>query len=125
MTTPFFNPPTINPYGLANVGFIASPTFADLNGDGKLDAIIGNSAGNTLVFLNTGTSTAPSFATATTNPYGLANVGFSANPTFADLNGDGTLDAIIGNKNGDTKFSSIQAQAPPPALQQLQPTLMA
>ena len=39
----------------------------------------------------------PIFQTAVTNPYGLSNVGSFARPTFADIDGDGDLDALIGN----------------------------
>ncbi len=97
---PVFGPATTNPYGLTNVGTAAKLTFVDIDGDGDLDALIGNNAGNTVVQLNTGSSTAPAFAGATTNPYGLASVGFVASPSFVDIDGDGDLDAFIGNNQG-------------------------
>ncbi len=101
-TSPAFAAATANPYGLVNVGASANPSFVDIDGDGDLDAFIGNKAGNTLVQLNTGSTTSPAFAAAITNPYGLANVGVSASPSFADIDGDGDLDALIGNSAGNT-----------------------
>jgi hypothetical protein len=39
-----------NPFGLADVGVLASPEFADLDGDGDLDAFVGDFYGNTTFF---------------------------------------------------------------------------
>jgi hypothetical protein len=52
MATPRFEPPQTNPFGLSDVEIDSSPTFADIDGDGDLDALVGNSAGNTLFFEN-------------------------------------------------------------------------
>src|SRR5689334_18640660 len=94
--TPVFSGPVANSYGLGDVGPWARPTFADIDGDGDLDAIIGEIYGDTLVYLNTGSASAPAFSAAPlTNPYGLTNVGYSSNPSFVDIDGDGDLDAII------------------------------
>ncbi len=99
---PAFAVATTNPYSLANVGNSASPSFVDIDGDGDLDALIGNRNGHTLLQLNTGSPTAPAFAIATTNPYGLANVGYYASPSFVDIDSDGDLDALIGERLGNT-----------------------
>nr|MDZ8063515.1 VCBS domain-containing protein [Nostoc sp. EkiNYC01] len=99
-----FRPPSTNPFGLNNVGFSAAPTFADIDGDGDLDAFVGNRYGNTLFYRNTGTATNPQFAAPGTNPFGLTDVGYLAKPTFADIDGDGDLDAFVGNQNGNTLF---------------------
>ncbi|MEH2367449.1 MAG: Ig-like domain-containing protein [Nostoc sp.] len=60
--------------------------------------------GNTFFFQNTGTRTAPSFAAPVTNPFGLSDVGNNSNPTFADIDNDGDLDAFVGELFGDTRF---------------------
>ncbi|MES2941561.1 MAG: FG-GAP-like repeat-containing protein [Pseudomonadota bacterium] len=101
-SSPAFAAATTNPYGLGDVGDYASPNLADIDGDGDLDAFIGNGYGNTLVYLNTGTASSPAFAAATTNPYGLGDVGYSASPSFVDIDHDGDLDAFIGNYDGNT-----------------------
>ncbi len=113
--TPAFAATTTNPYGLADVGFYASPGLVDIDGDGDLDALIGNSNGNTLVQLNTGSATGPAFAAATTNPYGLADVGLSASPSLVDIDGDGDLDALIGNDFGNTLVQVNTGSATSPA----------
>jgi FG-GAP-like repeat len=102
LSTPAFVAPISIPS--LTVGFYSSPTFVDIDGDGKLDALIGDSLGNTLFFKNTGTTTVPAFAAPVTNPFGLSNVLSNSSPTFIDIDGDGKLDALIGNKSGDAAF---------------------
>ncbi|GET38405.1 cadherin-like domain-containing protein [Microseira wollei] len=103
-TDPQFSSPQTNPNGLMNVGIYAKPTFADIDNDGDLDAFVGNNAGNTLFYRNTGTTSAPSFTLEATNPFGLTDVGNSAAPIFADIDNDGDLDAFVGNRDGNTLF---------------------
>ncbi|MDO9169561.1 MAG: FG-GAP-like repeat-containing protein [Methylobacter sp.] len=101
---PTFNTPSTNPFGLSKVGTYASPTLVDIDGDGDLDAFVGNRAGDILFFENTGSASSPVFAAPSTNPFGLSNGGWSASPTFVDIDGDGDLDAFVGNWNGDILF---------------------
>jgi uncharacterized protein (DUF2141 family) len=104
---PAFAASSDNPFNLDNVGSFATPVFADLDSDGDLDAFIGNYRGNTIYFSNTGTSLAPAFAASSSNPFNLSDVGgggYEAAPEFADLDGDGLLDAFIGNYDGNTIY---------------------
>lgn len=107
-SNPVFSAAITNPFGFSDVGDHAAPTFADIDGDGDLDTFIGNYDGNTLFFRNTGTASNPIFTTAITNPFGLSDVGGYASPTFVDIDGDGDLDAFVGNGHynggGDTLF---------------------
>jgi Ca2+-binding RTX toxin-like protein len=103
-SNPVFAAPTTNDFGLTNVGLFAAPTFADIDGDGDLDAFVGELFGNTLFYRNTGSATNPVFAAPTTNPFGLTNVGYDPKPTLVDIDGDGDLDAFVGNADGDTLF---------------------
>jgi hypothetical protein len=107
-SAPAFAPPVTNPFGLADVGSLASPAFADLDGDGDLDAFVGAFTGDTLFFENTGTASAPAFAPPVTNPFGLADVGRNASPAFADIDGDGDLDAFVSERYGNTIFFECQ-----------------
>ncbi len=114
-TSPAFGAATNRPYGLVNVGFYASPSFGDIDGDGDLDALIGNSSGNNLVQLNTGSATSPTFGAATTNPYGLRFVDSFASPSLLDIDGDGDLDVLIGNLDGNTLVQLNTGSATRPA----------
>ena len=91
-----------NPFNGINVGASSAPTFADLDGDGDLDAIIGKQDGNPNYYKNTGSSTALVY-TAQTGTANLFNDGLfiqKTTPTLADLDGDGDLDAIVGERGG-------------------------
>jgi hypothetical protein len=115
-TAPAFAAAVSNPFGLADVGFNSAPSFADLDGDGDLDAMVGEGDNGALHFFeNTGTATAPAFAAAVVNPFGLAAVGGAGAPSFADLDGDGDLDAIVGNGAGVLNYFENTGTATAPA----------
>lgn len=103
VSDPIFSYAGTNLFGLSDVGDKAHPTFVDIDGDLDLDAFVGNSIGNTVFFKNTGTTTKPVFSAAVSNPFGLGAVSYKASPSFADIDGDGDLDAFIGT-DGNTKF---------------------
>lgn len=50
---PIFNTPVTNPFGLINVIQSATPTFADIDNDGRDDCFVGNTAGNIYYYRNT------------------------------------------------------------------------
>ncbi len=93
----------VNNFGLTTVEEYTKPSFADIDGDGDQDAFIGGQSGKIAFFRNTGSATTPNFVVETGN-FGLSNVHGFACPTFADIDNDGDLDALVGNRFGDTLF---------------------
>ncbi|MBE9118403.1 VCBS repeat-containing protein, partial [Lusitaniella coriacea LEGE 07157] len=101
-----------NPLDLADLGAAAyaSPTFADIDGDGDLDALVGirstagSTTGNTIFYENQGNNTTPTFVqNDAANPFQGVNIAAGAEvrvvPTFADADMDGDLDAFLGETN--------------------------
>ena len=82
---------------LANIQSL-HPTFGDINNDGKIDMIIGDNNGQIYYFENEGNDSEwPSYS-----EYTILNidVGSFATPQLIDLNRDGLLDLIIGERMG-------------------------
>jgi hypothetical protein len=101
----------VQEWGYLDVGDEAAPAFADLDGDGDLDAYVGNKDGGILMYVNTGSATEPSFAQDTTvnNPFSdlssYHSEGFdSPTPIFVDLDADGDLDMPMGFLNGPLTY---------------------
>jgi hypothetical protein len=89
--------------------FGAYPTFGDLDNDGDLDMIIGASDGFLHYYMNTaGAGNMPNFTLTMVqvqNNLGAPiNMGAYATPTLIDLNRDGLLDLVIGERNGNLNY---------------------
>ena len=85
-----------------NVGVDAAPTSMDMDNDGDLDMVVGNSDGKLVYLKNTGTNTNPVYTqqNGADNPFDTVDVGDYAAPTSMDIDKDGDLDMVVGNSDG-------------------------
>ena len=81
-------------------GSHSSPALADLDGDGDLDMVAGESSGELNLWRNDGTPRAPAFTLVSDTLLAL-DLGRRSAPAFADLNGDGAPDLVVGSESGE------------------------
>ncbi len=75
-----------------------------MNGDGKPDLVAGNYFGSLYFYKNIGSSTTWAFTTPIKN-YGNVRVnGERSTPQIIDLDKDGLLDLVVGEKNGNFNY---------------------
>jgi hypothetical protein len=80
------------------------PTFADIDGDGSEDMIIGNADGSLIFFRNTAPPHAdPVYAVPILN-YKNIKTGTFSTPQLFDLDNDGLTDLVIGEQNGNLSY---------------------
>ncbi len=97
---------TANPFNGFDVGYFSTPSFADIDGDGDLDLVVGERDGNLNYYKNTGSATNPiySLQSGTDNPLNSFDVGYRSTPSFADIDGDGDLDLVVGELYGNLNY---------------------
>jgi len=96
-----------NPFETLDDGDDPAPVFADLDGDGDLDLILGT-YGSLRVWRNDGVSYTALVDAA--NPLAAFRFGDYAAPSFVDLDGDGRLDLVVGEYDGTLNvFRNITA----------------
>ena len=83
-----------------NYGLRMVPTFGDINGDGKQELILGKEDGTLVLFQNNGSTFVNPTINLKDNTNTTIQVGGYAFPQLFDLNKDGLLDLIIGNRTG-------------------------
>lgn len=99
-SAPSFTTSVVNPFGITDAGSYSSPTFTDLDGDGDLDLMVGESYNNDFIYYErTGTASVPVFLAQVVAPFNLIGAGLPT-PSFNDLDGDGDKDMISANAFG-------------------------
>lgn len=80
------------------------PTFGDIDGDGDIDMIIGSKDGEIWFFENKSNNSQSMDLVLADSNYFQINAGTYTTPQLFDLNNNGKLDLIIGNRAGDLVY---------------------
>lgn len=81
-----------------------APAVGDLDDDGDLDMLIGEINGKLHLLTNNGAPGGPAQFGAFSPLYMGIDVGSNSTPCIVDLDGDGLLDLIVGEKNGNLNY---------------------
>lgn len=100
-----------------NYGFRLVPTFGDIDNDGLDEMIVGNEFGKLILFENNGTTFVNPIQNYTDNNSVVISVGTYSYPQLFDLNNDGLLDLVIGNKTGEIAYYQNVGTANTPSFQ--------
>ena len=120
-TAPSFELLTEDYMGLSTSGIGNSmyPAFGDLDGDGDKDMLIGDLQGKIHYFRNDPVGTTAQFTLEEPTILAMVNgdtiqldVGMFATPQLFDVDGDGSLDLLIGERNGNVNYYRMLDPAP-------------
>lgn len=85
--------------------YLADLSFADMDDDGDMDAIVATYYNNVYYYENTGTATNAVFGAPVQNPFGInvttSDYGF---PALTDIDNDGDMDLFLGVYYGDMQY---------------------
>jgi hypothetical protein len=104
---PSFASVVLNPFGLVPTDTSNSIAFADLDGDGDLDGVNAGTNGGLTAFENRGSATEPLFLLLPPEISPFAEVvlperSYDWRLTFADYDGNGLADLVVGTRDGAT-----------------------
>ncbi len=99
------------------------PTFGDLDGDGDKDMIIGNRDGQLHYYTNDAVSGNDADFNLGQMYYMGIDVGEYATPQLIDLNRDGLLDLVIGERTGTLKYYKNTGSTSSPSFTLIKDTL--
>ncbi|MBK9317856.1 MAG: VCBS repeat-containing protein [Bacteroidetes bacterium] len=80
------------------------PAFGDLDGDGDSDMLLGESDGNLVYYQNIAGTGNPCIFILTQLNYQSINIGDNAAPQLVDVDRDGDLDLLIGERAGTLNY---------------------
>jgi hypothetical protein len=89
------------------VGRRSAPALVDLDGDGLLDLLVGTDDEGLRLLRNRGTRTEPRFVL---DPGFRPAVLPQSTPVAADLDGDGLVELLLGNRSGGLLYFSRRAR---------------
>ena len=88
------------------LGANTKPIFADVDGDGDNDLVVGLQDGTLKYYQKNPVGSPIEFTelTGLDNPFNSVDVGIRASPELADVDGDGNNDLVVGEGNGTVKY---------------------
>src|SRR5262249_46693800 len=86
--------------GRVHVGDYTAPALGDVDGDGDRDLVVGEQLGALFYFKNTGAATIPVYVqqTGADTPFCGFSPATSGGPALGEVDGDGDLEAVVGER---------------------------
>jgi hypothetical protein len=104
-----------------DAGDVDKPLLTDYDGDGYLDMLLGNRAGNIILYTQSAANSATfrrvgNLTTNGTTAISVSSIGGYAAPAITDIDGDGLLDLFVGNSSGTVQRYEQMPSATQPTL---------